>query len=155
MGSEPEWQPQREGKSSMRAVQRAEKSSALKQAPDRLKKRKDFLRVAAIKQGVVRQCTIIGWRDSAQETTRIGLTASKRIGNAVVRNKVKRRFRAIIQSIAKEKGTFFMPHTDYVLIAKNSAATVAYQTLYTEIEQSLRHIQKKRTYHYTTGNTHV
>ena len=46
---------------------------------------------------------------------RYGITVTKRIGNAVVRNRMKRRFRALIREILPEQG---FADTDHVMIGR-------------------------------------
>jgi ribonuclease P protein component len=46
---------------------------------------------------------------------RYGITVTKRIGNAVVRNRMKRRFRALLRELLPVEG---LPDTDHVLIGR-------------------------------------
>lgn len=46
---------------------------------------------------------------------RYGITVTRKIGNAVVRNRMKRRFRALIREILPERG---LPDHDHVLIGR-------------------------------------
>jgi len=46
---------------------------------------------------------------------RYGITVTKRIGNAVVRNRMKRRFRALVREVLPELG---LADTDHVLIGR-------------------------------------
>jgi ribonuclease P protein component len=57
------------------------------------------------------------------EATRYGLTVSRHVGNAVVRNKVKRRLREILRPLNLPDGW------DIVIIARNTAATTDFGTL--------------------------
>ena len=58
---------------------------------------------------------------------RYGLTCSKRIGNAVKRNRVKRRLRSLAANILPRSG---LAGWDYVLIGKiNSTESLAFDTL--------------------------
>ena len=72
---------------------------------ERLKTRRQFLRVAAENRkwatpGVVLQIApqLPGDR-SATDGPRYGLTVSKRVGNAVIRNRARRRLRAIAEEV--------------------------------------------------------
>ncbi|MCG8493152.1 MAG: ribonuclease P protein component [Sneathiellales bacterium] len=88
---------------------------------ERLKKRADFLRVAGVRRrwatpGMVLQAA----RNSTPVDAgllRVGFTATKKTGNAVVRNRIKRRLRALADSILPE---FAKPGWDYVLIGRQS-----------------------------------
>jgi ribonuclease P protein component len=67
------------------------------------------------------------------DAARVGITVGRRVGNAVVRNRVKRRLReAIRSSFAK-----IHPGTDLVLIARPSAARAHYTDLASAVDSLL------------------
>ena len=63
--------------------------------------------------------------------TRYGLTVSRRIGKAVIRNKIKRRLREIIRK------TGLKPGWDIVIIARNTAASADFATLGRSVDNLL------------------
>jgi ribonuclease P protein component len=86
---------------------------------ERLKKRPDFLRA---QRGIRRSTaglTLEICRTPAESAKdgqfRVGFTASRKVGNAVARNRAKRRLRAAAQAILPEAAHAC---TDYVLIAR-------------------------------------
>ena len=84
-----------------------------------LRHRPDFLRAAsARRQGTGSFLLQARARDDDQPTARIGFTASKKIGNAVLRNRAKRRMRAAAQAVLAQQAR---PGWDYVLVARPQA----------------------------------
>ena len=69
------------------------------------------------------------------ESVRFGLTASSKVGNAVVRNRCRRRLRAVAQEILP---TSAMPAHDYVLIARVTAATADYAAMKKDLLWALK-----------------
>lgn len=67
------------------------------------------------------------------EENKVGFTATKKIGNAVVRNRAKRRLRAIFQEFAPylKRGTF-------VFVAKTSLAETSYDVFKSDIKKILK-----------------
>ena len=62
--------------------------------------------------------------------SRLGLTVSRRIGNAVVRNRVKRRSRECYRLELRRR----LPlHTELLVIARNGAGQLSSQDLYSEL----------------------
>src|SRR5262245_59058582 len=85
-----------------------------------LKTRADFLRIAAgrrraARPGLVLQAAPHPPDGGADERVRVGFTASRKVGNAVVRNRAKRRLRSAAAEILARDGR---SGTDYVLIAR-------------------------------------
>ena len=73
-------------------------------------------------------------RDDDDDLVRVGYTVTKKIGNAVVRNRMKRRLRALVRE------TF--PHlavagADHVLIGRSSGIERDYATLASELKRAL------------------
>lgn len=66
---------------------------------------------------------------------RLGLTASRKVGNAVVRNKAKRRLREAVRLLLKEKT---LAGFDLVLIAKTAAASCDFGKMREDLEKGLQ-----------------
>jgi ribonuclease P protein component len=79
-----------------------------------LTRRADFL---AANRGlrVARPGFVLLARPNGGGQMRFGITVTKKIGNAVVRNRMKRRFRALLRELLPEAG---LPGTDHVLIGR-------------------------------------
>ena len=93
-------------------------------------KRSDF--VAASKaEKYVGKSIVIQARPNSLQTIRVGYTASKRVGNAVARNRAKRRMRAAVAETLAFYGT---PGTDYVLIGR---AQTTCNTKFEELKDEL------------------
>ena len=65
---------------------------------------------------------------------RFGITVTKRIGNAVVRNRMKRRFRALLRELLPSHG---LPAHDHVLIGREGGVERDFATLRTELIAAL------------------
>jgi len=111
----------------------------------RLKTRADFLRVAAgrvraARLGLVLQAAPQPGDEGA--VLRVGFTASRRVGNAVLRNRAKRRLRAAAASVLARHGKAGM---DYVLIARAGTGRRAYAELLGDLEGALRELARPRS----------
>jgi ribonuclease P protein component len=108
---------------------------------ERLKQRKDFLRLAHAKR-VHSTSFVLQARDRGDaQALRVGFTCSKKVGNAVARNRAKRRLREIARLILPQFGQ--IGH-DYVLIGRaNVTAATKFTALQDELLASLRKLQAK------------
>jgi ribonuclease P protein component len=108
----------------------------------RLKRRADFLRVAARRRHAVRSGLILQAAPSPAETVgdgiRVGFTASRRVGNAVIRNRARRRLRAAAVQVLALDGR---KGTDYVLIARAGTARRDFRGLVADLAGALRQIE--------------
>jgi ribonuclease P protein component len=110
----------------------------------RLKTRGDFLRVAAGRGRAVRPGMVVQAAPRPGETDaalRVGFTASKRVGNAVARNRAKRRLRAAAAAVLPRCGK---AGTDYVLIARTETGARPYADLLADLEGALRQLARPR-----------
>ena len=112
----------------------------------RLKKRADFLRVAAYRRRAVRPGLLLQTAPQPVvgeiPAVRVGFTASRRVGNAVSRNRAKRRLRAAAALVLTGNGR---PGADYVLVARGGTIERPYGELVGDLEQALRQVDRPET----------
>ncbi|WP_328282489.1 ribonuclease P protein component [Sphingomonas cremea] len=103
-----------------------------------LTKRSDFLAANRGKRAPMPGFVLlVRPRDDGDETIRVGFTVTKKIGNAVVRNRMKRRFRALAREILPEKG---IAGADHVLIGRAGGIERDYASLATELKRALKKV---------------
>ena len=109
-----------------------------------LKKRADFLRAARGVRHVTGAVTLESCatpsEDAADGQVRIGFTASKKIGNAVARNRAKRRLRAAAHELLPLLGR---ERHDYVLVARGTTVARPFPALLTDITTALKAAHRK------------
>ncbi len=71
---------------------------------------------------------------------RFGFTVTKKIGSAVVRNRIRRRLKALVRSLM-ERAT---PGHDYVLIAREPAHNRAFKELAKDLEHAFERVHDRR-----------
>jgi ribonuclease P protein component len=100
-----------------------------------LVKRADFI-AASKAEKFVGNSIIVQARCNASENIRVGYTASKKVGNAVVRNRAKRRMRAAAMETLAQYGT---AGADYVLIGRaKTTCTVKFEDLKFELIRAIK-----------------
>lgn len=108
-----------------------------------LKTRPDFLRAARAKRMPLGAFLLQARERQPQEDgtdIRVGFTCSKKVGNAVARNRAKRRLREIARAVLPQEGR---TGWDYVLIGRRDAtATHDFAAMKAELTRALRTLHK-------------
>jgi ribonuclease P protein component len=104
-----------------------------------LRKRAQFLAVASsgkrwVAPGFILQ---IGVAHETAPTIHYGLTASKKVGNAVTRNRARRRLRALAAKIMINAA----PEHDYVLVARTTTPDCAFSDLQQDLIKGLNRLK--------------
>jgi ribonuclease P protein component len=99
----------------------------------RIKKNKEFQEIFKKGKSVAnRQFVIYTLNKPGQTHFRIGLSVSKKIGNAVMRNRIKRYIRQVFHELDDQ----IHNETDFIVIARKPTAEMDYH----EVKQSLTHV---------------
>lgn len=102
----------------------------------RLTKKKDFRRTYDQGQSLAHPLLVLYYRKKADPIgPRIGISVSKKIGNAVIRNKTKRRIRAAIRPFLLQ----LSDDCDLIFIARAKIK----QATYPEIERSMKNLLER------------
>ena len=78
-------------------------------------------------------------RQDSDPAMRVGFTVTKKIGGAVVRNRMKRRFRALAREIMPIKG---IAGSDHVMIGRAKGLERDFTLLRSELETALEGLRK-------------
>lgn len=82
---------------------------------NRVKKNEDFSKIIKQRNSQVNSSFIIYTSINNLDYNRYGISVSKKLGNAVIRNKIKRQVRMMIKETCSLKG-----NQDYVIIVRNN-----------------------------------
>ena len=119
----------------------------------RLKRRREFLLVAAqgrkwVAPGLILQANpqkaaaaAMDSTDSAAPALRVGFTVSRKVGNAVVRNRVRRRLRAAAELVMP---VLARQDCDYVVIGRRQSLKRPFPALVQDLEQAIRKVRAER-----------
>ena len=110
-----------------------------------IKKRKDFLRAAKAETVIFHNVLLQAAHNvsaATQNPARIGFTATKRLGKAHIRNRTKRRLRAVVREIY---GKYALDNTDYVLVGRFDTYCCPFENLRTDVIRAFKKINKAFT----------
>ena len=79
-------------------------------------------------------------RDDGDPAMRFGITVTKKIGGAVIRNRMKRRFRELARALLPESG---IAGADHVLIGRPGANDIEFAELGEQLDSALKRAVKK------------
>lgn len=103
--------------------------------PAVLKKRSDFLAANAGRRAPTAGFVLlVRDRKDGDPLKRVGFTVTRKIGGAVVRNRMKRRFRALARELVPVRGH---AGCDHVMIGRSGGIDRAYAVLRQDLERAL------------------
>jgi ribonuclease P protein component len=114
---------------------------------ERLKQRADFLAAASGIKVPATAFVLQARKRADQGPARLGFTVSKKVGNAVERNRVRRRLRDIVRLSGTNR---MQSGHDYVLIGRRAALKVPFARIAEDFEGALRRMHAGRS---ASGNT--
>ena len=102
-----------------------------------LKKRRDFLRVAQGIRMVVSTVILQAAPSLSEEKVpfKVGFTTTKKLGKAVVRNRIRRRLRAAVRDVFPQRA---LDNVEYVLIGRYNTICCSYKELKSDIKWALK-----------------
>ncbi len=110
-----------------------------------LKRRAEFLRVRGglrwstptlVLEAKPRDCDALAGKEA--QGARFGYTVSKKVGKAVVRNRIRRRLKAATRELLE----FARPGYDYVIIARPDAAERSFAELKADLAQAFLRVHR-------------
>ncbi|HEX5211073.1 MAG TPA: ribonuclease P protein component [Pseudolabrys sp.] len=108
---------------------------------ERLRQRADFLAAASGAKSVAAAFVLQARKRNDNGPARFGFTVSKKVGNAVERNRVRRRLREIVRVAGS--GRIRTGH-DYVLIGRRAALNAPIERIAEDFEGALRRVHAGR-----------
>lgn len=99
----------------------------------RVKRSKDFDQIFLAKCSFANRKFVIYKLDVNQPHYRVGFSVSKKLGHAVLRNRVKRLLRHAIADFSP-----YLTNEDFVIIARSGVETLNFE----EVKKNLKHVLK-------------
>ncbi len=105
-----------------------------------MQKRSDFLIANRGRRHAAPGFVILDYaRGDGDSAVRLGITITKKVGNAVVRNRMRRRFRELARPLLPSLG---QAGHDYVLIGRDGGIERDFALLYAELEKGLARLAR-------------
>ena len=110
-----------------------------------IRKRPDFLAANRGKRFVTSSFVLLAHKRRAEHpaasgSVRFGITVTKKIGNAVTRNRMKRRFRALLAETLPHYG---ISGADHIMIGRKEQKERDFSAMKADLEKALKHLGKK------------
>ncbi|QEM69915.1 ribonuclease P protein component [Geobacter sp. FeAm09] len=101
----------------------------------RLRKRFEFLRLLDSPHKFATKGFLVVWQENDGGQARLGVTVSKKVGCAVVRNRIKRYTRETFRQVR-----LLLPCVDLNVVARRESAAMDFGAVRRELEKAFRHI---------------
>jgi ribonuclease P protein component len=108
---------------------------------NRIVKRADFLAAAKAARANNPSFSLQARDRKDGDALRLGLTVTKKVGNSVERNRIRRRLRAAARAVLPQAGKSGF---DYVVVARRLALTADFPELTSGLENTLKQVHKTR-----------
>jgi ribonuclease P protein component len=109
----------------------------MEHALERLRQRADFLAAATGSRAPASGFVLQALQRREDGPVRIGFTVSKKVGNSVERNRVRRRLREVVRL---SQSATMRPGHDYVLIGRRAALRMPFERLVEDFSRVLGHL---------------
>lgn len=100
-----------------------------------LRKRAEFIQLASAKHKITVSGFLIVWQKNDLKVARLGLTVSKKVGSAVLRNKIKRYVREYFRRVRLK-----LPIVDINVIARHESAQMNFSDVELELVKAFHKI---------------
>jgi ribonuclease P protein component len=108
---------------------------------ERLKQRADYLAAASASRVPAGPFVLQARPREDQGAVRVGFTATKKVGNAVERNRIRRRLRELVRLSGDG---VLKPGHDYVLVGRRAALNIPFGKMADELARALRRLHAER-----------
>jgi ribonuclease P protein component len=108
---------------------------------ERLRRRADFVAVAAADQVPTTAFVLQARRRCHEGPVRVGFTVSKKVGSSPERNRVRRRLKEVVRLSAPGR---LRPGHDYVLVGRRAALSARFERMMVDFDTALQRIGVKR-----------
>ncbi|MEM7137247.1 MAG: ribonuclease P protein component [Myxococcota bacterium] len=108
---------------------------------DRLRKRFEFRQAQLRGRRVHTPHFLIVVQPNSAQKTRLGITVTKKVGNAVERNRIKR----VVREVFRRNRALFPAKHDIVFIAKRGAEAIGYEALLTEVRHASGKLARRKS----------
>lgn len=105
----------------------------------RIKKNEEFSRIIALKHSLASSCFIVYFAPKAETNSRVGISVSKKLGKAYVRNKIKRQLRMMISELID----FDSVEYDYIVIVRPGYLKGSFEENKKDLENTLKKVRIK------------
>lgn len=103
----------------------------------RVKTNQDFQKIIRDNKKVSNLTYVLYYKKNELDHPRFGISTSKKLGNAVVRNKIRRQVRVMCRDILK-----FNKNIDYIIIVRKEYVNATYQKNYDELMKLINKLKE-------------